>query len=231
MFRAYSHWAPWKMDNLKGKVVLITGAGKGGGRKLAEAFAAQGALVAANDISPVNLDELVRSHAGRIRAYPEDIAKKVGVQAVIKQVEDDLGRIDILVNHAAVEPHVALLDMDEWDWHRVLDVNLTGAFLTMQSAGRVMKQKGSGLIINLIGMKERSLLKSAAFAASMYGLVALTRAASDELAPHGIFVQAVVRSMAEFHNASPSAPTDLVGAVLYLCSSPLSGQIINVEVS
>ena len=59
------------------------------------------------------------------------MAKKVGVQSVINQVEDDLGPIDILINHAAVHPHIALLDMDEWDWHRVLDVNLTAAFLTM----------------------------------------------------------------------------------------------------
>src|SRR5512146_2832224 len=62
---------------MKDKVVLITGAGKGAGRALAQAFAAEGALVAANDISPVNLDGLVQAGAGRIRAYTEDIAKKV----------------------------------------------------------------------------------------------------------------------------------------------------------
>ncbi len=123
-------------------MVLITGAGRGNGRLLAEAFAANGACVAANDISPVNLDPLVAQSNGLIKAYVEDVAKKVGAQAVVKQAEDDFGKIDILINHAAVEPRVPLLDMDEWDWHRVLDVNLTGAFLMMQSVGRVMKEKG-----------------------------------------------------------------------------------------
>ena len=116
-------------DDFKDKVILITGAGKGSGRALVEAFAARGALVAANDISPVNLDPLAAQPNGTIKTYVEDIAKKVGAQAVVKQTEDDFGKIDILINHAAVEPRVNLLDMDEWDWHRVLDVNLTGAFL------------------------------------------------------------------------------------------------------
>ncbi len=137
-------------DDFKDKVILITGAGKGSGRALAEAFAARGALVAANDISPVNLDPLAAQPNGTIKTYVEDIAKKVGAQAVVKQTEDDFGKIDILINHAAVEPRVNLLDMDEWDWHRVLDVNLTGAFLMTQSVGRVMREKGSGVIVNLI---------------------------------------------------------------------------------
>ena len=116
------------MTDFKGKVVLITGAGKGSGRTLAKAFARQGATVAANDISPINVEEAVeeiRAQGGDARAYVDDIAKKVGAQALVKQVEDDFGHIDILVNHAAVEPRSPLLDMDEWDWHRVLDVNLT----------------------------------------------------------------------------------------------------------
>ncbi len=217
-----------KMD-LDGKVVLITGAGKGAGRALARLFAAQGCRVAANDISPVNLDDLVQEGSGRIRAYTEDVAKKVGAQALIKQVEDDLGRIDILVNHAAVEPHVALLEMDEWDWHRVLDVNLTGAFLMMQSVGRIMKQNGSGRIINLIRLEEAAATE-AAYAASMYGLIALTRAAAKELDPFGVQVHAVTRGMAEFHAADPAVPRELSKAVLYLCRSSLNGQIVNAEV-
>ncbi len=215
--------------DLDGKVVLITGAGKGAGRELARLLAAHGARVAANDISPVNLDDLVYEGSGRIRPYTEDIAKKVGAQAVINQVEDDLGGIDILVNHAAVEPHDALLEMDEWDWHRVLDVNLTGQFLMMQSVGRIMKQNGSGRIINLIRLDEAAALE-AAYAASMYGLIALTRAAAKELGPFGVQVHAVTRGMPEFHAADPSVPRGLSEAVLYLCSSSLSGQIVNMEV-
>jgi 3-oxoacyl-[acyl-carrier protein] reductase len=176
-----------QMDKFKDKVVLITGAGKGSGRILAEAFARQGAIVAANDISPVNVEAVVDqilAQGGRAKAYIDDVAKKVGAQNIINQVEEDFGQIDILVNHAAVEPHVPLLDMDEWDWHRVLDVNLTGAFLMIQSVGRVMRARGSGVTLTLIA-------GSAAFLASMQGLAALTRQAAHEFSPHGIQVYLV----------------------------------------
>lgn len=179
------------MDRLKDKVVLITGAGKGSGRRLAQAFASQGAIVAANDISPVNVEEVVGQivvQGGRANAYIEDVAKKVAAQHLVNQVEDDFGQLDILVNHAAVEPHVPLLEMDEWDWHRVLDVNLTGAFLMTQSAGRVMRARGSGVILTLVTGSARDGRASAAFLASMQGLAEFTRQAARELSPYGIRV-------------------------------------------
>lgn len=191
-----------QMNKLKGKVILITGAGKGSGRLLVQAFAEQGAIVAANDISPINVEEVVNqiiAKGGRAKAYIEDVAKKVGAQNIINQVEDDFGHIDVLINHAAVEPHVPLLDIDEWDWHRVLDVNLTGAFLMTQSAGRVMRTQGSGVIINLISRSTRDESKArtdpsrseAAFIASMQGLDGLTHQAARELRPYGIQVYSV----------------------------------------
>ncbi len=189
------------MDKLKDKVVLITGAGKGSGRSLAQVFARQGAMVAANDISPINVEEVVNqiiAQGGRAQAYIEDVAKKVGAQNIVIQVEEDLGPIDILVNHATVEPRVPLLDMDEWDWHRVLDVNLTGAFLMTQSAGRVMRTRGSGVIINLVHRTAARVTESArdesreaAFLASMRALDEFTRQAQREFVPHGIQVYLV----------------------------------------
>jgi len=182
------------MSNVKDKVVLITGAGKGGGRILARALAERGVSVAANDISPINVEEVVEEinrQGGRAKAYIDDVAKKVGAQNIVKQVEDDFGSIDVLINHAAVEPHAPLLDMDEWDWHRVLDVNLTGVFLMTQSVGRVMRSQGSGVIINLITAHQDSAKDEAAFIASMQGLEAFTRQAARELNPYGIRVHAV----------------------------------------
>src|SRR5829696_703828 len=181
---------------VKDKVVLITGAGKGRGRLLAEAFSECGASVAANDMSAVNVDEVVKGiikKGGRAKAYIEDVAKKVGAQFIIKQVEDDFGQIDILINHAAVEPRVPVLDMDEWDWHRTLDVNLTGAFLMTQSVGRLMRAQGSGVIINLITqITDAELVQGkAAFIASMRGLDGFTRQAARELSPYDIQVYAV----------------------------------------
>ncbi len=188
------------MDILKNKVVLITGAGKGAGRALAEAFAERGAIVAANDISPINVEEVVDGivvRGGKAKAYVEDIAKKVGVQAVVNSVEDDFGRVDILVNHAAVEPHGPLLKMDEWDWHRTLDVNLTGAFLMTQSVGRVMVGKGGGAILNLVagaGESADAKREAGAYFASKAGLAELSAQADKELSPRGVRVFAVENS-------------------------------------
>lgn len=216
-------------NEFDGKVVLITGAGKGKGRALTEEFAKRGASVAVNDISPINLDELAAQSGGKIKAYVDDVAKKVAVQYIVNQVEDDFGGIDILINHAAVEPHIALLDMDEWDWHRVMDVNLTGTFLMMQSVGRVMRAQSSGVMINLISARPLEVQNEAAYNASMAGLVALTRSAANELSSFGIRVHAVGTGIAEFHQAEPSVPSDFMEAVMYLSCSPLNGQIVNAE--
>ena len=183
---------------LKDKVVLITGAGKGAGRALSEALAERGAFIAANDISPINVEQLVAqilANGGKAKAYVEDVAKKVGVQSLIHDVEDDLGKIDILINHAAVEPHALLLNMDEWDWHRTLDVNLTGAFLMMQSVGRTMLAKGHGAILNIVAGTGEGLSQDAgAYIASKAGLAALSHQADKEFRLHGIRVHAVENS-------------------------------------
>ncbi len=181
------------MNRLKDKVVLITGAGKGAGRVLAMAFAERGAVVAANDITPINVEQVVAeivSHGGRAKAYIEDVAKKVGVQYLVNSVEEDFGGIDILVNHAAVEPHTSLLEMDEWDWHRTLDVNLTGTFLMIQSAARVMQGKGKGEILNIVAESS----SGAAYLSSMAGLRVLSTSADLELSPHGIRVHTIENS-------------------------------------
>jgi NAD(P)-dependent dehydrogenase (short-subunit alcohol dehydrogenase family) len=179
--------------DLKNKIILITGAGKGAGRALALAFAERGAIVAANDISPVNVDQVVAeitTRGGTARSYIEDVAKKVGAQVLVNSVEEDFGEIDVLVNHAAVEPHTPLLEMDEWDWHRTLDVNLTGAFLMIQSAGRVMMGKGKGEILNIVAGSG----SGAAYLSSVAGLRALSESADAELSPHGIRVHAIENS-------------------------------------
>jgi NAD(P)-dependent dehydrogenase (short-subunit alcohol dehydrogenase family) len=81
--------------------------------------------------------------------------------------------------------------MDEWDWHRTLEVNLTGAFLMTQSAGRVMRAQGGGVMINLVTESTSEDSHKAAFLASMSGLEALTRQAAQELSPYGIQVHVV----------------------------------------
>ena len=198
------------MGNFEGKVVLVTGAGKGVGRGVAEAFAARRASVAVNDVSPVNLDETVRRIAvagGQVKDYVEDIAKKMPVQTLLNQVLDDWGRIDILVNCAEVEPVHPLIDMDEWDWQRTLDVNLSGAFLLTQSLGRIMREKGEGVIVH-VGERAKGPERRAAYFASKAGLAALSALAAVELADFHIRV---------FH-VQPEEVRDVVAEVLALCA-------------
>ena len=197
------------MSRMTDKVALVTGAGRGTGRGVAEALASRGVSVAVNDVSPVNLDETVAritAAGGQVKDYVEDIAKKMPVQTLLNQVLDDFGRIDILVNCAEVEPQKTVLEMDDWDWQRTLDVNLTGAFLLTQSVGRIMKEKGGGVIIH-VGERAKEPEQRAAYFTSKAGLAALSALAAYELSDDGIRVYYV----------RPEETGDLVKDILELC--------------
>jgi 3-hydroxybutyrate dehydrogenase len=219
------------MRKFSNKVVLINGAGKGFGRYVAEAFAAQGARVAANDISPVNLDETlehIRAAGGRAEAYIADVASKLAVQTMLNQIMDSWASVDILINHATVNPYSSILNLDEWDWRRTLDVNLTGAFFTMQSAGRIMKAAGGGVILNICSLGEQipNPESHAAYVASQNGLTGLTQAAAIEFAAYNIRTNALIV------NPDPDGIENAVDQVLHLCSEAAAdvyGQVIQAN--
>ena len=221
-------------DEFKDKVVLITGAGRGLGGSIAEAFAARQAIVAANDLTPINLDvtlERIVSAGGRAKDYIFDTSKKIVCQTMVDLVLSDWGRIDILVNHIAVRPRAALLTMDEWDWQRTLDLNLTGPFLTIQRVGQVMSYQGGGVIVNLVTAIQdtQDWNGQAAFVASQAGLVGLTRQAARELADDHIRLNAI-RLEQSFEEPSPEDLKALVEQLFFLCSNAsrdITGQIID----
>jgi NAD(P)-dependent dehydrogenase (short-subunit alcohol dehydrogenase family) len=214
------------MSEFEGKVVLVTGAGRGVGRAIAEAFARQGAIVAVNDITPINLDETVariQNSAGQVKDYIFDIAKRLPAQALVEQVLEDMGRLDILVNHANVKPRAVILDMDEWDWQRTLDVNLSGTFYLRQTSGRAMRDQGGGVIVNVgsLGGQPQALKGRAAYIASNNGLAGLTQAAADEFAAYNIRVNMVWAGLL----AASIYPEQ----ILHICSASaahINGQVI-----
>jgi NAD(P)-dependent dehydrogenase (short-subunit alcohol dehydrogenase family) len=196
------------LNNDEKPVVLVTGAGRGLGRGLALGFSASGYRVAIDDLTPVNLDEtqaeILRS-GGETRPYLFDVAKKMPAQALVESVLEDWGRIDVLVNNAGVHPRASLYLMDEWDWQRVMEVNLHGPFFLMQAVGRVMRDQGwGGVMINVASPEALDVIRqagpdlaakppvyqpdSAAYLASKAGLIALGQAAALEFAPDRIRV-------------------------------------------
>jgi len=245
------------MSQFQDKVVMVTGAGRGIGRAIAEAFAKEGAILALNDITPINLDETlarIRAVDPRAKDYIFDVGKRMPVQAMVEQILEDFGRIDILVNNAGVEPHASILDMDEWDWQRTLDVNLGGPFYTIQQVGRAMRQQGGGAIVNISSIAGRAhgLKDRAAYVASKMGLIGLTREVARELAAYNIRVNAVCPGVIETEMTAAlrhdeamlrrwledipqgrlGRTEDVVGVVLFLCSQAaayVTGQAINVD--
>jgi NAD(P)-dependent dehydrogenase (short-subunit alcohol dehydrogenase family) len=229
-------------SEFQGKVALVTGAGRGTGRDVSESLAALGAIVAANDITPINLDETMRritSIGGRGKDYVCDISKKMALQTMLNQILDDWGRIDILINHANVRPRASILEMDEWDWRRTLEVNLTGPFLCMQAVGRVMREQGGGVMVNIGSTLDDSsdLQERSAYTACMAGLAQLTREAARELAACNIRLNLVCLGeeslTPDIVLADLGYPQSLLGYTLYLCSQSaahLNGQVLTVTV-
>ena len=132
------------------KIILITGAAGGTGQELAVELARRGASIAAVDINPIGLEETVRrirAEGGAVKDYVVDTAKRLPIVALVDEVLDDWGRIDILVCAAVVRPTDPILSMDEWEFHRTLDVNLAGPFFLMQRVGQFMKAHGGGTIV------------------------------------------------------------------------------------
>lgn len=240
--------------NLKGRVALVTGAGRGIGKAIAQGFADCGAGVAVNDIDPQTAALTAGTLPGEANTYIADVSDAQAVQQMVEQVVADFGRLDFLINNAGIEPKVSILDMPPDEWRRVLDVNLSAAFYTSQAAGRVMRAAGSGVIINIASIAGHNipLRDRAAYVASKAGLIGFTKECAREFAAYGIRVNAVCPGVIETEmtaNARANAdqmakwladipaqrlgmPEDVVGLVLFLCSDAaryLTGQAINVD--
>jgi NAD(P)-dependent dehydrogenase (short-subunit alcohol dehydrogenase family) len=243
--------------NFTDKVVLVTGAGRGIGRAIAIAFAQAGACVAVNDINPEScaktVDE-ISACGGQAMACQADVANKLAVQSMLIDIEDRWGRVDILINNAGVEPHQPIVQLDEWDWNRTIDVNLKGAFLCSQSVGRMMQKQGGGVIVNIASIAGRAagLRDRSAYVASKTGLIGFTKECAREFAAYNIRVNAVCPGviitemtahlrqnevqMKKWLEDIPLGrlgdPEDVTGLVLFLCSDAaryITGQAINVD--
>jgi NAD(P)-dependent dehydrogenase (short-subunit alcohol dehydrogenase family) len=178
-------------------VALITGAGRGIGRGIAEVFAEEGADVAINDLDGGNgveaVAQWVRAKGRRAMTVKADVARRDEVEPMVDSVWSTLGPIDILVNNAGIETIVPFLDLTDDQWTRLVDTNLRGAWLCSQVyCRRALAEARKGNIVNIGSIQAAKVLPGRThYAPAKLGLEALTRNMSAEMTPHGIRVNCV----------------------------------------
>ena len=189
------------MFSLKDKVALVTGASQGIGRDTALALAQAGAKVAVAARTAAKLAELVREISGaggQALAVPMDVADAEQVKAGFKQVLEKFGRLDILVNNAAIARDALAVRMKAEDWEAVLRTNLTGAHMCIQQALGTMMRQRAGRIINITSVVAQSgNAGQANYVAAKAGLIGLTKAIAIEVASRNITVNAVAPGFIE----------------------------------
>ncbi len=174
---------------------MITGAGSGLGRATALALAARGCALALVDIDETTTAEVART-CGNAHVIVQDLTAPGGAEVAVTRSIAVLGALDIVVNNAGYGAGEAFLAMREATWDRTLDLNLKAVALICAAAGRHMRERGKGRIVNVTSPASRMALPNyLAYAASKAGVDAVTRAAAVALAPFGVTVNSVAPGM------------------------------------
>jgi 3-oxoacyl-[acyl-carrier protein] reductase len=242
------------MFSLKDKVAVVTGASQGIGRATSLALAEAGAKVAVMARSAEKLAVLateITGAGGEALAVQMDVANADSVKSAMKQVQESFGRVDILVNNAAITKDMLEMRMKLEDWDAVVRTNLTGAHLCIQQALPGMVRQRSGRIINISSVvAETGNAGQANYVASKAGLIGLTRAVAMEVASRGITVNAVAPGFVETPMTDPlpqelkdkmksmiplgrfGADRDVAAAIVFLASDEagyITGHVLDVN--
>jgi 3-oxoacyl-[acyl-carrier protein] reductase len=243
-------------SGLAGKVVIVTGAGRGIGEAVARLFAAEGARVAVNARTEADVRRVaaeITTAGGTAQGIVADIGGAEGTQTLVQATVERFGSIDVLVHNAGIYPSQPLEKMEERDWSHVLEVNLTSAFRLTKACLPHMKERGSGrlLFTSSVTGNRTGLVGLAHYGASKAGINGFIRSAAVELAPYGITVNGVEPGLVLTPGAEVLAtpeerdamarfvplkrwgtPMDIAHAMLYLASegaSYVTGQTIIVD--
>jgi 3-oxoacyl-[acyl-carrier protein] reductase len=237
------------LDELSGKVSLVTGASRGIGRAIAIAFGAAGVDVAVNYLTQEGAAretcERVRAHGRRAVAIRADVSQSVEVARLVKTVEEQLGSVEILVNNSGITRPQPLDEITEKDWDDLLATNLKSMFLVTQQVLPEMRARHWGRIINLSSVAAQTGgVVGPHYAASKAGALGLTHSYAALLSKEGITVNAIAPALVytEMVAANPKARADLIPvgrfgaveevadvAVMLARNGYITGQTINVN--
>jgi 3-oxoacyl-[acyl-carrier protein] reductase/pyridoxal 4-dehydrogenase len=209
------------MGKLAGRVAIVTGAAQGIGKAVADRLAAEGATVVVAD----------RNGPGAEAAAPEgglglkvDIAKEDQVAGMVDDVVGRLGKLDVLVNCAAIVPFTPWDEVDFPEWRRIMEVNLDGTFLVSHYAHKPMRQAGYGRIVNVASnVIQAGTPNLAHYVASKGGILGLTRAMAREVGKYGITVNAVAPGLTETEGVMASPHKEAFEFVQVLQCIPRRG--------
>lgn len=184
------------MSELKGKVALVTGGGRGLGAAICHALAEAGVTVVAADIREnlaLQVAQEIQSAGGQAMALRADISDPEQVDETIRRIDEQFGRLDILVNNAAIDITVPVEELSVDDWRRIVDINLSAPFLLSRAALPMMRRQKSGHIVNITSTAaKRAWPNASGYHATKWGLLGLSYALHAELRPENIKVTAVV---------------------------------------
>lgn len=229
------------MNNLKDKISLITGAGRGIGRGIAVALARAGSSVVLVSRSKSELEDtakVITNEGGIALTIKTDICSEKRVNIMIEKALDKFGRIDILINNAGQYLEKPVLDTTLEDWEKVMGANLKGTFLCTKAVLKRMIERKSGTIINFSSIGGRiGLGGRSAYSASKFGVVGFSKALAKELKPYNIKVHIIYPYMVDSKPLTLPSPVggeglyinkveDIADLVVYLASLPLR---VNIE--
>lgn len=195
------------LQDFVGRVALITGAYRGLGRAAAERLLQRGASVAVNVRDPERAEAVARELGGKSLAVPGDIGAEGVPEELVRRTLEKFGRIDILINNAALPFTTRFEQISAEEWRRACEINLTAPFLLTKAALPAMKARHYGRVVNISSTAGRmvSTLGGAHYTATKTGLLGLTRAAAKELGVYGITVNAVCPGMIDTELTRESA--------------------------
>lgn len=205
------------MSTTERGAAIVTGAGGAYGRAIALALAEAGQALVLNDLNPDRAEALraaIVAHGGQALACPGDVSNRFQAANLIERARDAFGRVSLLAHAANAGPlQRPLLRLDEWDWRRLLEVNLGGAFFCTQLMARVMAEEGGGVILLLLPGADEARPGDVATAAARAGLAGLARHAARELAPAGVRVHGLCV-------AAGAEPSQVARRALQLAAGP-----------